>query len=71
MSELAFKQLSAQVDMLSYAERIKLLDKIVRTLHTPIKTHKREFSDFNSAFGLWKDRPLSIEEIRCKAWGRS
>ena len=71
MSELAFKQLSAQVDMLSYAERIKLLDKIVRTLHTPVKTHKREFSDFNAAFGLWKGRPLSIEEIRPKAWGRS
>ena len=71
MSELAFKQLSAQVDMLSYAERIKLLDKIVRTLHTPVKTHKREFSDFNAVFGLWKDRHLSVEEIRSKAWGRS
>lgn len=71
MSELVFKQLSAQVDMLSYAERIKLLDKIVRTLHTPVKTHKREFSDFNAAFGLWKDRSLSAEEIRSKAWRRS
>lgn len=71
MSELAFKQLSAQVDMLSYAERIKLLDKIVQTLHTPVKTHKREFSDFSTAFGLWKDRFLSVEEIRSKAWGRS
>ena len=30
MSELAFEQLSAQVDMLSYTERIRLLDKIVR-----------------------------------------
>ena len=71
MSELVFKKLSGQIDMLSYAEKIKLLDKIVRTLHTPVKTHKREFSDFNAAFGLWKDRPLSIEEIRRKAWGRS
>jgi len=71
MSELVFKKLSGQIDMLSYAEKIKLLDKIVRTLHTPVKTHKREFSDFNAAFGLWKDRPLSVEEIRTKAWGRS
>lgn len=71
MSELVFKQVSAQVDMLSYAERIKLLDKIVRTLHTPVKTHKKAFSDFNTAFGLWKDRSLSVEEIRSKAWGRS
>ena len=71
MSELVFKQVSAQVDMLSYAERIKLLDKIVRTLHTPVKTHKKAFSDFSTAFGLWKDRSLSVEEIRSKAWGRS
>ena len=71
MSELVFKQLSAQVDMLSYAERIKLLDKIVRTLHTTVKTHKKAFSDFSTAFGLWKDRSLSVEEIRSKAWGRS
>ena len=71
MSELVFKKLSGQIDMLSYAEKIKLLDKIIRTLHTPVKTHKREFSDFNAAFGLWKDRLLSIEEIRCKGWGRS
>ena len=71
MSELVFKKLSGQIDMLSYAEKIKLLDKIVRTLHTPVKTHKREFSDFNAAFGLWKDRSLSVEEIRTKAWERS
>ena len=71
MSELAFEQLSAQVDMLSYAERIRLLDKIVKTLHKPVKAHKREDSDFNAAFGLWKDRNISVEEIRNKAWGRS
>ena len=57
--------------MLSYTEKIKLLDKIVRTLHRPVKTHKREFSDFNAVFGLWKDRHLSVEEIRSKSWGRS
>ena len=71
MSELAFKQLSAKIDMLSYAERIQLLDKIVQTLHTPVKTQKKETSDFNAAFGLWKDRDISVEEIRTKAWGRS
>ena len=38
MSEQAFKQLSEQVDMLSYAERLRLLDKTVRALRTPAKT---------------------------------
>lgn len=70
MSELTFKQLSAKIDMLSYAERIQLLDKIVQSLHSPIKTSKKESSDFKAAFGLWKDRDISIEDIREKAWSR-
>ena len=70
MSEFAFKQLSAKVDMLSYAERIRLLDKIVQTLHSPVKIPKKESADFNAAFGLWKDREVSVEAIRAKAWGR-
>ena len=71
MSELAFKQISSQIDMLSYDERIKLLGKIVQTLQSPAKTPKKESSDFDSAFGLWKERNISVEEIRNKAWGRS
>ena len=70
MSELGFKKLYAQIDMLSYSERIRLLDKIVQTLHTPAKSPKKESSDFSAAFGLWKDRDINIEEIRAKAWGR-
>ena len=68
MSTIPFEQLSAQVDMLSYTERIRLLNKIVQTLHTPIKIHKREAPDFDAAFGLWKDRDISVQEIRTKAW---
>ena len=68
MSELAFKQISSQVDMLSYDERIKLLGKIVQTLQSPAKTPDKESSDFDAVFGLWKDRSISVEEIRNKAW---
>ena len=71
MSEIAFNQLSAKIEMLSYAERIRLLDKIVQTLHYPVKSQKKNSADFNAAFGLWKDRDVSLEEIRAKAWGRS
>ena len=52
MSTIPFEQLSAQVDMLSYTERIRLLNKIVQTLHTPVKVHKRKAPDFDAAFGL-------------------
>ena len=71
MSELGFKKLYAQIDMLSYAERIRLLGRIVQTLNVPVKTRKKESSDFTAAFGLWKGRDISIKEIRAKAWGRS
>ena len=71
MSELIFKQLANQIDMLSYAERLRLLDKIVRTLHAPIKTPQKTSGDFDAAFGLWSDRDISVEEIRKKAWSRS
>ena len=70
MPKLVFEQLVAQVDMLSYSERIRLLDKIVQTLHTPAKVHKRDASDFGAAFGLWKDMDISVAEIRIKSWER-
>lgn len=71
MSESAFAQLSGQIDMLSYTERVMLLDKIVSTLRSPFTAavQKKE-TDFEAAFGLWKDRDISIESIRQKAWGR-
>jgi len=37
----------------------------------PVKICKKESSDFAAAFGLWKNRDVSIKEIRIKAWGRS
>ena len=71
MSELAFNQLSNQVDMLSYSERIRLLAKIVRTLNAPKKAPAKKSADFDAAYGLWASHDISIEEIRKKAWGRS
>ena len=72
MSELMFNEVSKQVDMLSYAERLRLLNKIVRTLQTPVlQSVKHDNTDFEDAFGLWADRDVSLDEIRAKAWGRS
>jgi hypothetical protein len=71
MSESGMNKLYSQIDMLSYSERICLLGKIIQSLHTPSKTVKTQSSDFSAAFGLWKDRDISVEEIRSKAWSRS
>ncbi|EDP72989.1 hypothetical protein [Hydrogenivirga sp. 128-5-R1-1] len=31
---------------------------------------KKGRPDFESVFGIWKDRDITIENIRKKAWGR-
>ena len=71
MSGNGLQQFSNQVDMLSYAERLWLLDKIIKSLHAPEKTPVKKNSDFEAAFGLWSDKEVSISEIRKKAWSRS
>ena len=71
MSEAAFAQLTSQIEMLSYAERLTLLNKLVNTLHNPFPSvAKRNDSNFDAAFGLWKGRDISVDAIRQKAWGR-
>ena len=71
MSESAFAQLSGQIDMLSYTERVMLLDKIVSTLRSPfIAAVQKKKAETEAAFGLWKDRDITVETIRQKAWGR-
>ena len=70
MSENGLKQLSNQVEMLSYAERLWLLDAIIKSLHSPVKTPVKKNPDFENAFGLWADRDISLADIRQKAWSR-
>ena len=71
MSDLALKKLTDQIEMLSFADRLTLLNKIVQTLRVPVKTVKKESADFDAAFGLWSERDISLSEIRQKAWGRN
>lgn len=71
MSDLALKKLTDEIEMLSFADRLKLLNKIVQTLRVPVKTIKKESTDFDAAFGLWSDRDISLSEIRQKAWSRN
>lgn len=71
MSSAVYKNLSDQIDMLSYADRLRLLEKIVMTLGVPKTTRQKPVSgEFDAAFGLWRDRDISLDSIRAKAWGR-
>ena len=71
MSDLALKKLTDEIEMLSFSERISLLEKIIQTLRVPSKSVKKESKDFDTAFGLWADRNVTLAEIRQKAWSRN
>lgn len=71
MSEAVFNTLLAQIDMLSYSERLSLLDKISSSLRSTVKPVENKTASFDAAFGLWADREISTSEIRRKAWERS
>jgi len=41
----------------------------VKNIEVENKKNK-EKPDFESVFGIWKDRDITIENIRKKAWGK-
>lgn len=70
MSDLV--QLSNEIEMLSYSDRIFLLKKLVKSFDlTEQKKSKVSTDDFDKAFGIWKDNNIDIKTIRQKAWSRS
>lgn len=70
MSDVA--QLSNEIEMLSYSDRIFLLKKLVKSFDL-IEHKKMNISenDFDKAFGIWKDNDIDIKDIRKKAWSRT
>ena len=71
MSTIAYKELSEQVNLLSFADRLRLLEQIAQTLQ--IQDQPVNITDstaFDKAFGLWKNRDIDLDAIRQKAWGR-
>lgn len=72
MSGVAFAKFEQEVEMLSYNDRIKLLEKIIKTLgFENNKKINTKLVDFDAAFGIWQDREVSLESIREKAWART
>ena len=72
MSPIAYKELTDQINLLSFSDRVRLLEHIAQTLQIQ-EQHKAkaDSSAFEKAFGLWRNRDVDIETIRQKAWGRS
>ena len=72
MSTTAYKELSEQVNMLSFTDRLRLLEQIAQTLQIQDEPKAKVDSEaFDKAFGLWRNRDVDLKMIRAKAWGRS
>lgn len=72
MSGIAFNQFVNKIDMLSYSQRMTLLQKLVSSFSKDDEPKKiKKMEGCNDAFGIWSDRDISLESIRAKAWNRS
>lgn len=72
MATTNVKQISNEIEMLSYSDRLFLLKKLVKSFDSV--EHKKTnatSNDFDKAFGIWKDNDIDINDIRKKAWSRS
>ena len=65
-------RLYSGIEMLSYSDRILLLNKLLSSIgFSRSKKTESSSENFDKAFGLWKDSDINIENIRQKAWNRT
>ena len=63
-------RLYSEIEMLSYSDRISLLNKLLSSIgFNRSKKTESSSENFEKVFGLWKDSDINIENIRQKAWG--
>lgn len=64
-------RLYSEIEMLSYSDRISLLNKLLSSIgFNRSKKAEPSSENFDKVFGLWKDSDINIENIRQKAWSR-
>ena len=68
MSDTAhIDRIMTEINTLEEQEKILLIHKIERLLDTAVEETNEEIP-IESVFGLWKDRNITLESIRRKAW---
>lgn len=72
MTQATIDDLSNKINMLSFNDRLRLLEILAKTLQMEtVSKAGDDTKDFEKAFGIWKNKDVSIDTIRQKAWGRS
>ncbi len=72
---IQFEKIVTEVQNLPYVDRLRLVESIVHSLQeeksVSVKNKKKaNHEDFEQAFGIWKNRTISLATIREKAWKR-
>lgn len=60
----------AEVSSMPFSQRVRLLEVLVDSLKAEQQPGESSSKDFDNAFGLWKNREVSLADIRAKAWER-
>ena len=69
---MTINRILGEIEQLSYSDRMKLVESIVRSLRVSedARSHGETAGTPESLFGMWRDRDVTLAEIREKAWHR-
>lgn len=70
--QITISKILDEIEQLSYSDRMKLVESIVRSLrvHEEHVSHGETPVSPEAVFGIWRDRNVSLTDIREKAWLR-
>ncbi len=73
MADPNTRRILKEIQQLSYTDRVKIIESVVRSLR--LREDDGPKGRTNDApeelFGMWRDREVSLEEIRERAWHRA
>jgi hypothetical protein len=67
---MTISKILGEIEQLSYSDRMKLVESIVRSLRLREEhpSHGGTPDSPEELFGIWRDRSVTLAEIREKAW---
>ena len=70
--QITISKILDEIEQLSYSDRMKLVESIVRSLRLSEEhvSHGGTPDTPEAVFGIWRDRNVSLTDIREKAWLR-
>jgi hypothetical protein len=69
----ALSKIVAEVELLEYDERLRLLEALVSSLRRMSEKSavRRSGDDLSGLLGIWRDRDIDLGKLRAAAWSRA